>query len=226
MKAIVGPATNLSTARSLGLLINGWGSEVTQIATGPLIPSGTTHCERGREMVNGKPPTNIWQERPCIYKENSDQRPSLDIMNRRTSVDPFMAGELKVKSVPMLTAPVFVIVRGGFGGTPRSQPEMKGPAMPKTSLGVKAKSNACGIAVPALRTFRIVWWRASMVRIEPAAVRRMGSERRWAAPRYAVTPTFSTRRATAAMVVTSTRTLEKSNLQVSTGVLPRALIPS
>lgn len=137
-----------------------------------------------------------------------------------------IAEELKVKSVPMLTTPVFVIVRDGFAGTPRSQPEMKAPASAKTSFGVKAKSNACGMAVPALRTFRIVWWRASTVRIDPAAVRRMGSERRWAAPRYAVTPTFSTIRATVAMVVTSTRTFEKSNVQVSTGVPPRVLMPS
>ena len=59
MKAIVGPATNLSVARFMGSLTNGWESEVIQRATGPLIPWGTTHCERGREMVHGKPPTNI-----------------------------------------------------------------------------------------------------------------------------------------------------------------------
>lgn len=94
------------------------------------------------------------------------------------------------------------------------------------NMGVKAKSNACGIAVSALRTFRIVWWRASTVRIEPAAVRRTGPVRRWTAPRYAVTPTFSTRRATPAMVVMSVRTLEKSNEQVVTGVPPRALMPA
>ena len=78
------------------------------------------------------------------------------MQTQRTSVDPLMAGELKVRSVPMLTAPVFVMVKAGFAGIPRSQPEMKGPARAKTSLGVKAKSNACGIAVPALRTFKIV----------------------------------------------------------------------
>ena len=137
-----------------------------------------------------------------------------------------MAEELKVKRVPMLTVPVFVMARDGFAGMPRSQPEMKAPAMAKTSLGVKAKSNACGMAVPALRTFRIVWWRASTVRIEPAAVRRTGPVRRWTAPRYAVTPTFSTRRATPAMVVMSVGTLEKSNEQVVTGVPPRALMPA
>jgi hypothetical protein len=64
-----------------------------------------------------------------------------------------------------------------------------------------------------------------MVKIEPAAVRRMGLERRWAAPRYAVTPTSSTRRATLAIVVTSVRTVEKSNLQVSKGLAPRAVRP-
>jgi len=49
-----------------------------------------------------------------------------------------MAEELKVKGVPTPTAPVFVRARDGFAGIPRSQPEIKGPARAKTSLGVKA----------------------------------------------------------------------------------------
>jgi hypothetical protein len=44
-----------------------------------------------------------------------------------------MAGELKVKDVPASIVPVFVMARDGFGGTPRSHPEMKAPAIPKTS---------------------------------------------------------------------------------------------
>lgn len=140
----------------MGLLINGWESEVIQRATGPLTPFGTTHCEIGREMLNAKPPTIIWQKRPCSDTLIRNHHPLMSPA-QLTSVDPLIAGELNVKSVPIATVPVFVRARGWFAGTPRSQPEMKPPAMAKTSLGVRARSNACGIAVPELRTFKIVW---------------------------------------------------------------------
>ena len=106
-------------------------------------------------------------------------------------------------------------------GTPRSQPEMNAPAMARTSLGRKAMSKAWGMDVPLLRTLRIVWWRASVVKIEPAATRRTGSSSNGAAPRYAATPRFSTTRAVAAMVLTSFSAPPKSKLQFVMGVSPR-----
>lgn len=91
-------------------------------------------------------------------------------------------------------------------------PLINGPAIAKTSLGVKAISNGEGIAVPVPeRILRIVWWRASTVRIEPAAARRTGSVRRVAPPRYADTPTISITRAVAAIVETSVNTEPKLN---------------
>jgi len=59
MNVMVGPATTGWVARSAGLLISGWLSAVTQIATGPLMPCGTTHWLNGSEMVVGNPPTSI-----------------------------------------------------------------------------------------------------------------------------------------------------------------------
>lgn len=52
-----------------------------------------------------------------------------------------------------------------------------------------------------------------MVTIEAASVSATGSEMKWAAPRYAPTPTFSTSRATGAIADTDVRTEEKSNEQ-------------
>jgi len=63
-----------------------------------------------------------------------------------------------------------------------------------------------------------------MVTMEAAAVRTRGSAIRCAAPMYAPTPTFSTSRATVAMVGTSTSTLEKSNLQPESGVSPNEVM--
>jgi hypothetical protein len=98
-------------------------------------------------------------------------------------------------------------------GIPTSQELLKnGLARARTSLGVRAKSKESGMAVPIPdKMFRIVWWRASTVNIEAAEVRRTGSLRRAAPPRYAETPTDSTIRAVAAIVVTLVSALEKSN---------------
>ena len=98
---------------------------------------------------------------------------------------------------------------------------MKAPAMARTSWGSKGMSKAWGMAVaPDVSTFRIVWWRASTVTMDAAAVRTVLSATSCAAPRYAPTPTSSTRRATGNMVGTSVSTLVKSNLQVERGVTP------
>jgi hypothetical protein len=108
-------------------------------------------------------------------------------------------------------------------GMPTSHPLMNGFAMAKTSLGVNATSNEAGIAVPVPeRILRTVWWRASIVRIEPAAARRTGSVRSVAPPRYADTPTISITRAVAAIVATSVNTESKLNLQPEIGGLPAA----
>ena len=65
---------------------------------------------------------------------------------------------------------------------------------------------------------RIVWWRASTVTMDAASVRTFMSWMMCAAPRYAPTPTFSMSRAADKNVVTSVRTLVKSNEQVVSGV--------
>ena len=86
------------------------------------------------------------------------------------------ADDEKVNEVPGATVPVLVTVRVGFAGykgvscnftkiqkthyspgTGISHPEMKGLATASTSEGEKATSNAWGIALPPLRTLRIVW---------------------------------------------------------------------
>lgn len=164
MKAMRGPATSWVVARSRTLFARAWSSLVTKMATGPLMPSGTTHSLKGREMEKAAPPTIMLQKRP--------------------SVEPLMAEDENSSLVPIATVPVLVRASDGFAGTPRSQPEMKPPAMARTSDGVKGMSNAEGMtdAEPA-RMLSTVWWRASTVRIEPAAVRRTGSEIRLAAPR-------------------------------------------
>ena len=59
MNARVGPATTVWPARSSTLPFSGWSSGVTKIATGPLMPGGTTHWLNGREMVSGAPPMSI-----------------------------------------------------------------------------------------------------------------------------------------------------------------------
>ena len=61
MKAMVGPATIALLWRSTAPPLRGWPSEVIQIATGPLMPSGTTHSPIGKGREKGRPPVSIWQ---------------------------------------------------------------------------------------------------------------------------------------------------------------------
>src|SRR5258708_5663606 len=105
---------------------------------------------------------------------------------------------------------------------PRSQPLMKEPAIARTSLGRRARSNDWEMGEAASKMFRTVWWRDSIVTMVAAAVRTRGSWTRCAAPRYAPTPTFSTTRAIVTMVDTSVRAAEKSNLQPEGGFEPNA----
>lgn len=63
-KMTPGPATCWVVARSTTLLMSGLASLVIQSATGPLMPGGTTHCERGKLMEKGAPPTIMLQKRP------------------------------------------------------------------------------------------------------------------------------------------------------------------
>ena len=65
MNAIVGPATIALLPRSRALLFSGCPSDVTQIATGPLMPGGTTQLSIGSAIDVGAPPTSIWQEKFC-----------------------------------------------------------------------------------------------------------------------------------------------------------------
>jgi len=126
MNAIVGPATSCVVARSRTLLSKGWASDVIQITTGPLSPSGTTQLSKGSETENGNPPCIIWQNKP--------------------SVAPLRASALNVSDVPAATVPVLVTAKAGLALMPTSQPDMNPPAMESTSEGVKAISNAFGIA--------------------------------------------------------------------------------
>ena len=65
MKAMVGPATIALLWRSTAPPFSGWPSDVIQIATGPLMPWGTTHWPIGSGMEKGRPPASIWQKKPC-----------------------------------------------------------------------------------------------------------------------------------------------------------------
>ena len=69
MKAMVGPATSCVVARSITLLSKGWPSDVMKIATGPLMPLGTTQLLKGSAMDEKAPPINIWQKN--VYNEKS-----------------------------------------------------------------------------------------------------------------------------------------------------------
>jgi len=64
-KVTSGPATIALLMRSTAPPFRGWSSEVTQMATGPLMPEGTTHWLKGREMEKGMPPASIWQWNFC-----------------------------------------------------------------------------------------------------------------------------------------------------------------
>jgi hypothetical protein len=94
MNAMTGPATRWVVSRSIGLAATGWSSDMIQIATGPLIPEGTTHWLKGSEIAKGRPPMSMLQNMP--------------------SVEPFRADELKVSAVPVVTEPVLVIARAGL----------------------------------------------------------------------------------------------------------------
>ena len=65
MNAMVGPATSALLPRWTALPFSGWSSDVTKIATAPLMPWGTTHWLIGSEMEKGRPPVSIWQKKPC-----------------------------------------------------------------------------------------------------------------------------------------------------------------
>jgi len=170
MKVISGPATSALLCRCTALPFRGWSSDVMKIATGPLMPCGTTHWSIGREMEKGAPPVSIWQWKPEVL--------------------PLRAGELNAKEVPAVTAPVLVTESEGLAVTPRLQPLMKAPAIARTSWGRRGMSNDWGIVEAPAKMFSMVWWRDSMVTMEAAAVRTFGSWTRCAAPRYAPTPTF------------------------------------
>jgi len=70
------------------------------------------------------------------------------------SVELVMAEVEKESFVPGPTEPVFVMERAGFALRPRVEisqsPSKKGPARARTSPGVRAISNADGMAVPVL----------------------------------------------------------------------------
>jgi len=61
-KAMSGPATIALLDLSTAPPFNGWPSDVIQIATGPLIPCGTTHWSIGSGREKGTPPMSIWQK--------------------------------------------------------------------------------------------------------------------------------------------------------------------
>jgi hypothetical protein len=118
--------------------MTGFESFVMKRPTTPLI-SGTTQSSNGNEIDLGRPPTIIWQNKVDLSLSAS-------------------AGESNVNLVPGPTLPVFVIWSTGLAGTPRSQPEIKGPARARTSEGVRPKSKACEMAEPVPdRMFKRDW---------------------------------------------------------------------
>jgi len=114
MKVIKGPAMSLSVACWTTLAAKGCSSEVMKIATGPLMPGGTTHWLYGKEIENARPPASIWQD------------------NVSVEILPLSASDLKVREVPACIVPVFVTANDGLAGTPMSHPEMKPPAIAAT----------------------------------------------------------------------------------------------
>jgi hypothetical protein len=76
---------------------------VTKIATGPLVPDGTTHFENGRTKPNDIPPVIIWHD--------------------RFEVSPEMAGEANVSAVPIFSPPAFATARLGFAGPEHQRSE-------------------------------------------------------------------------------------------------------
>lgn len=121
-KVSSGPATIALLCRSTALPFKGWLSDVIQMAVTPLIPEGTMHWSIGRLIEKGRPPVIIWQLKPEVL--------------------PLRAGELNCNEVPTLMLPVVVTERAALAFTPRSQPEMKAPAMASTSWGSRGMSKA------------------------------------------------------------------------------------
>jgi hypothetical protein len=70
---------------------------------------------------------------------------------------PEKADELNSSKVPTTMVSVFVTEREGLAWIPRSQPEMKEPAMARTSGGARGMSNDCGMAEPLSKMFSMVW---------------------------------------------------------------------
>ena len=96
---------------------------------------------------------------------------------------------------------------------PRSQPLMKEPAMARTSLGRKVRSNSWEMAIALSKMFRTVLWCDSTVMMVAAAVWMLGSWTRCTTSRYVVILTCSTTCATVTIVNTSVRADKKSNEQ-------------
>jgi len=176
-KNIAGPATTLWLPRVTALFASGWSSAVMKAATGPVMPAGMTHCSIGSESENAMPPASNWHDAPLGALLN--------------------AAEVNEREEPGRIASVLVIVNAWLAViSVIAQPEFSrnGPAIARTSCGVRGRSNGFASAAPPLNTFSIVEWRLSTVRMDAAAVRMVGSEIKFAAPRNAPTPTFSTRR--------------------------------
>lgn len=91
----------------------------------------------------------------------------------------------------------------GRGGLSEGQLLMNGEASENTSLSVRGASNGCGKGDSPSPARRYDEWRASTVRMEPAAVRYVFSMMSAAAPRYADTPTPSRMEAVARKLLTS-----------------------
>jgi len=108
------------------------------MATGPVKPVGTTHWLKGSESEAGMPPASIWHDKVEV---------SLMLLR---------ASKLNVNEVPAWMEPVVVTVKGGRPTMPVSHPEMKLPAIARTSWGSRGISNACGMAVPPFNTLRMV----------------------------------------------------------------------
>ena len=69
MKARAGPATTLDKTIWTSGETGCWSLTMNR-ATGPLMPSGTTHWSKGRTIASGAPPISIWQVKFC---SNTDQ---------------------------------------------------------------------------------------------------------------------------------------------------------
>ena len=118
-KASSGPAMIALLCRCTALPFSGWLSDVTQIATTPLIPEGTMHWSIGREIEAGRPPANIWQKKPCGHGACVRNILLCRLVRRLTEVLPLRAGELNCNEVPTPMVPVVVIERDGLADNGR-----------------------------------------------------------------------------------------------------------